>query len=166
MVNTVTLSVKLGRWKVARTTSFQALAAFLLMPCIQNVTPAGASEKVVTSQVGDCHLLKKKQFQSRLAELKKVPCKSLHNVEVYKVGPLPRTIDALNLNSVEFGGSALQLCPRPANTPEELNSIRMTVIKASAATRNRDWFRCELFQENESGEIQRWKGKKIQSTEK
>jgi hypothetical protein len=159
----VTLRMKIDLWEVARATSLRALiigSIFIASPSL-SLTQAGANEKSVMSRVGDCHLLKNKQFQSRLAELKKVPCKSIHNIEVFKVGPLPKALDLLNLNSVDFGGNVIQRCPRPENAPEELSAIRMSVIKASSATKNRNWFRCELYQENDLGEIQRWKGKKL-----
>jgi len=126
--------------------------------------PATSAQVKAIGQAGDCLLLQGKSLQSKIAKLKKVPCTANHNVEVFRVGRLPSSLDPFNLAQVEYGGIEIERCSRPDMAPDQLNFIRMTISKPGTSKNKRTWFRCEIFQLSDSGSFLTWRGKKITSS--
>lgn len=125
-----------------------------------SAAPASPSQLKAIGELGDCLLLQAKSLQSKTVNLKKVPCKAIHNAEVFRVGRLPSSLNPSDLSPVEYGGLEMEKCSRPDGAPDQLNFTRMTISKPGPSKSKRTWFRCEILQLSESGNFLTWRGKK------
>ena len=140
------------------------ISGLLIWLLLGNAFPSAGFAKPIAPKVGSCLLYAQNEVQAPTSKKLPVNCRSLHNVEVYRVVAAPFKKDPNTEPPISLLVKVASICEPGVSSSNFFTGWGFKVPNKFEWKKGARWLRCEAFAlqtESETATFASWKGKKL-----